>query len=90
MLSLNGLHIYRTKDGRSRFIALPRELWRSAGKCACPYCQGKEGSWDTLAVGSDGGFTFTVHFPALHNTHLPGVWSKLRDAGIVPNDEAQR
>jgi len=48
----------------SRFIRLPRNSWKSAGPCHCPYCRGAEGFWDTLALPQTGR-AYTVHFPEL-------------------------
>jgi len=64
---LNGQAVKRVKD--TIFVRLPRELWRSAGKCSCPICGGREGFWDTLAVGKDApkghgaDYAWTVHYP---------------------------
>lgn len=44
------------------YVALPKELWRSCGKCHCPSCLGKEGYWDTLVVPPTG-HTWTCHMP---------------------------
>jgi len=74
--NLNGLPYYVTKDSGAIYIPLPREAWRSAGRCDCPYCKGGEGFWDTLAIPPppapgaraervDFGHTWTVHFPEL-------------------------
>jgi hypothetical protein len=52
------------------FLRLPRELWRSCGRCICPSCvenKRAEGWWDTLAIalnkpaGND--FSWVVHMP---------------------------
>ena len=61
--SLQGLRIHRLKNGHI-FIPLARELWRSAGRCDCKICKGKEGFWDTLSIPLIG-TTYTVHYPEL-------------------------
>lgn len=69
--TLNGATVKRV--GETVFIALPRELWRKCGPCACATCKktGQQTSyWDTLAVpvvpkGYD--YAWTVHMPELHS-----------------------
>jgi len=67
--TLQGMRVFVV--GGHQFIRLPRELWRSAGKCSCQYCKGGEGFWDTLAItgegkaGPHGPTTYTVHMPEL-------------------------
>ena len=69
--NLNGASVKRV--GETVFIALPRELWRNAGKCECPICKKRNAQtsyWDTLAVpvvpkGYD--YAWTVHMPELHS-----------------------
>jgi hypothetical protein len=67
---LNGAAVeYRKgnlKGETLRFVRLPEALWRSAGKCLCQVCKGREGFWDTLAVpppGSISDHAYTVHHP---------------------------
>jgi hypothetical protein len=70
-----GLRVLHGKPGENTFVALPPELWRSAGRCDCDYCKGGEGFWDTLAIPPDDKLdrkgidrnsgTYTVHYPAL-------------------------
>lgn len=67
---MNGTRITRHKDGNTIFIPLPRILWRSAGRCDCNVCKGKEGFWDTLALTSQPenratDTAWTVHYPEL-------------------------
>ena len=62
-----------TKVGRNEecvFVPLPPELQLKAfdGKCGCPHCKGTNASpamWDTLAVPTNGGTTWLVHYPEL-------------------------
>jgi hypothetical protein len=66
-LNLNGLPIRRKEN--SILILLPKQLWRSVGKCACPYCKGRVGYWDTVVVPlveQDVDTVYTVHYPELH------------------------
>lgn len=59
------------RDKNMIFMRLPRELWKSAGRCDCKSCNGSEGFWDTLAVctkvpaGKDRerDYAYTVHMP---------------------------
>ena len=65
---MNGTTV--TRKGNAIFIPLPRELWRSAGRCDCKVCKGAEGFWDTLAVHADPrkrdrDYAWTVHYPEL-------------------------
>ncbi|APU88947.1 hypothetical protein Rctr197k_146 [Virus Rctr197k] len=62
---LNGLSVIG-RHGNTIFVRLPKELWRSCGPCACAYCKGAEGFWDTLAVPiaeKAGERTCPVHHP---------------------------
>ena len=67
---LKALKTRVTRVGNTILIPLPRDLWRSAGRCDCPYCKGQEGFWDTLAVSATPPIrhdsTWTVHAPAAH------------------------
>jgi hypothetical protein len=83
---IRSLRIIRFADG-ARFIPLPQELWRSAGRCDCSFCKGQEGFWDTLAVDEIGERTRTVHFPALQHLSEGNTWRDLRATGFVPNEE---
>ena len=65
-VNTNGLNIYVNKDNTARYIALPQNAWRSAGRCDCKYCKGAEGFWDTLVVPNTGS-TFNVHCPELQS-----------------------
>jgi hypothetical protein len=64
-INLNGATIHRV--GETIFVRLPRELWRSAGNCACPVCNGAEAFWDTLAISAkpckSNDTAWTVHYP---------------------------
>lgn len=63
-VKLNGARV--TRRGSTIFISLPKALWRSAGVCNCPVCEGGEGFWDTLAVGDHykaGDYAWVVHHP---------------------------
>lgn len=73
--NLNGLPFYESSNG-TLFVPLPREAWRSCGRCDCGECHGTEGFWDTLAIPSPapstadvGQYRFTttylVHYPRL-------------------------
>jgi hypothetical protein len=67
MANVNGMPVL-IRRGDTIFLRLPRDLWRSCGRCDCDSCKGTEGFWDTLAVaatapadGSD--HAWTVHYP---------------------------
>jgi hypothetical protein len=64
-ITLNGAKVIH-RNGTS-FVALPVEAQRPiAGGCQCPYCQNhpdKTPMWDTLAIGADSPFAWTVHYP---------------------------
>jgi len=74
---LNGMRVFEAHfpvNGqpatRTRFVVLPRALWRSCGVCHCPICRGAEGFWDTLAVPEQKDpkhreHAYTVHYPEL-------------------------
>ena len=68
---MNGQPVYFHKDRDTLYVALPRELWRSAGPCDCAHCKGKEGFWDTVAVSPSKAYTWTVHAPELHSAAKP-------------------
>ncbi len=65
--------VFYSEDGETIWIPLPKNLWRSAGRCNCPYCKGEEGFWDTLAVPAKKDpdkllpHTWNVHYPELHH-----------------------
>ena len=62
---MNGARIIERRPS-TIFIRMPREQWRSAGRCDCPVCQGGEGFWDTLAVATENrpnDYAWTVHMP---------------------------
>lgn len=60
-VNLNGVRVVHRDN--TIFIPLPRELWRSCGRCDCSHCQGKEGFWDTIAVAIGERYSWTVHMP---------------------------
>lgn len=62
---MNGTETFVAEDSSTAFVRLPRELWRTAGKCYCPHCRGKEGFWDALAIDltHPKSTAWTVHFP---------------------------
>ena len=63
-VNLNGADTQKPQaQGHAVLVRLPKELWRSAGRCDCPTCKGGEGFWDSLAVPTDGGPCWTVHCP---------------------------
>lgn len=74
-LTFYGLPVLNGKQGENTFVALPRELWRAAGRCDCSHCKGGMGFWDTLAIPPDdktdrngidrNSGTYTVHYPEL-------------------------
>jgi hypothetical protein len=86
---IRSLRVIRFADG-ARFIPLPQELWRSAGRCDCSFCKGQEGLWDTLVVDEIGAWTRTVHCPALQHLSEGNTWRDLRATGFVSNDEEPR
>lgn len=66
---LNGVIV--TRRDATIFVPLPRESWRSCGKCVCSHCNGSEGFWDTIAICAErkpghNDTTWTVHAPELH------------------------
>lgn len=63
-VNLNGAETKKPpQQGHAVLVRLPRELWRSAGTCSCPHCNGADAYWDTLAVPTDGSPCWTVHCP---------------------------
>lgn len=51
------------------FVALPRAAWAPCGVCICSHCKGRVGYWDTLAVSTRDGTTWTVHRPEANPHH---------------------
>lgn len=70
LTGLNGATVRRREE--TIFILLPREAWRSCGKCDCTHCQGREGMWDTLAVSHNGPKSGNDHAWTVHNPGLTG------------------
>lgn len=73
--ALNGARVSRKIDG-AILIALPPHLWRPAGRCSCPHCNGRESYWDAVAVAvaapeGRADTTWTVHAPELTRSHEP-------------------
>lgn len=67
MEALNGMQVIMRR-GDCIFVRLPRELWRSCGRCDCSHCKGSEGFWDTLGVTTKpvarrNDTTWVVHMP---------------------------
>jgi len=66
--TLNGAKVIERRP-TTIFVRLPRELWRSVGRCDCSKCNGAEGFWDTLAIAADPSrdnyrdYAWTVHHP---------------------------
>lgn len=68
-INLNGLPILRKEN--SILVLLPKQLWRKAGKCSCPHCNGRMGYLDTVVIylaPQDRDWTYTVHYPELHKS----------------------
>jgi hypothetical protein len=70
-----------TRFNETIFIPLPVDLWRRCDEtgmvCCCPVCKedGSRGYWDTIAVSrfaakGRNDFTWTVHYPALHDVSI--------------------
>jgi hypothetical protein len=63
----NGARVDKGTDGKTLFIPLPEELWRSTGCCCnCEHCKGRFSFWDTLAVSPDQRYSWIVHRPETH------------------------